>query len=33
MARNIISERIMGMPRERTPDKDIPFSEVQRGSK
>ena len=33
MARNIISERIMGMPRERTPDKEIPFSEVQRGSK
>src|SRR5262249_36591147 len=30
MARNIISERIMGMPRERTPDKDIPFSDVPR---
>jgi len=33
MARNIISERIMGMPREKTPDKEIPFSEVERGSR
>ena len=33
MARNIISERIMGMPRERTPDKDIPFRDVERGSR
>jgi alkylation response protein AidB-like acyl-CoA dehydrogenase len=33
IARNIISERIMGMPREKTPDKDIPFSEVERGSR
>ena len=33
MARNIISERILGMPRERTPDKDVPYSDVPRGSK
>jgi len=30
MARNIISERILGMPREYAADKDIPFSEVKR---
>jgi alkylation response protein AidB-like acyl-CoA dehydrogenase len=31
MSRNAISERILGMPRERTMDKDIPFREVPRG--
>ena len=30
MARNVISERVLGMPRERTLDRDIPFREVQR---
>jgi alkylation response protein AidB-like acyl-CoA dehydrogenase len=28
MARNIISERILNMPREPAPDRDIPFSQV-----
>ncbi len=28
MARNNISERVLGMPRERTLDKDVPFREV-----
>ncbi len=31
MSRNAISERILGMPRERTMDKDIPFRDVPRG--
>jgi alkylation response protein AidB-like acyl-CoA dehydrogenase len=31
MARNIISERILGMPREYAPDRDIPFSQVRQG--
>jgi alkylation response protein AidB-like acyl-CoA dehydrogenase len=30
MARNVVSERVLGMPRERTLDRDIPFREVQR---
>jgi alkylation response protein AidB-like acyl-CoA dehydrogenase len=30
MARNVISERVLGMPRERTHDKDMPFREVPR---
>lgn len=30
MARNIISERILGMPREYAADKELPFSEVRR---
>ncbi len=29
MARNIISERVLGMPREPAPDKDLPFREVR----
>jgi alkylation response protein AidB-like acyl-CoA dehydrogenase len=29
MARNIISERVLGMPRERSPDVDLPFREVR----
>ena len=31
MARNIISERILGMPREYAADRDIPFSQVRQG--
>ena len=30
MARNIISERVLGMPREYAPDRDIPFNQVKR---
>lgn len=32
MSRNVISERVLGMPRERTMDKDVPFREVPRGA-
>src|SRR5579875_3648483 len=31
MARNVVSERVLGMPRERSVDRDIPFREVPRG--
>ncbi len=31
MARNVISERVLGMPRERSSDRDVPFREVPRG--
>jgi len=31
MSRNIISERLLKMPRERAEDKDIPFREVRQG--
>jgi alkylation response protein AidB-like acyl-CoA dehydrogenase len=31
MARNIISERLLGMPRGYAADRDLPFSQVQRG--
>lgn len=31
MARNGISERLLGMPREQSDDRDIPFSQVKRG--
>jgi alkylation response protein AidB-like acyl-CoA dehydrogenase len=31
MARNVISERVLAMPRERTLDKDVPFRDVPRG--
>jgi alkylation response protein AidB-like acyl-CoA dehydrogenase len=31
MARNIISERLVGMPRGYAADRDVPFSQVQRG--
>jgi len=31
MARNIISERVLNMPREYAADRDVPFSEVRRG--
>lgn len=30
MARNVVSERILGMPREYAADKDVPFGEVKR---
>jgi alkylation response protein AidB-like acyl-CoA dehydrogenase len=32
MARNVISERVLGMPRERTLDKDVPFRDVPRSA-
>ena len=32
MQRNIISERLLGMPREWAPDKDVPFREVKRNT-
>ena len=31
MSRNIISERLLGMPRESAADRDIPFNQVKRG--
>jgi alkylation response protein AidB-like acyl-CoA dehydrogenase len=31
MARNVISERVLGMPRERTPDRELPFRDVPKG--
>jgi alkylation response protein AidB-like acyl-CoA dehydrogenase len=31
MARNIISERVLGMPREPAADRDVPFSQVRQG--
>ncbi len=31
MARNIISERVLGMPREYAADRDSPFDQVPRG--
>jgi len=31
MARNVISERVLGMPRERTFDKDTPYRDVPKG--
>ena len=30
MARNVIAERVLGMPRERTLDRDVPFRDVPR---
>lgn len=30
MARNIISERVLGMPREFAADRDVPFGQVRR---
>jgi alkylation response protein AidB-like acyl-CoA dehydrogenase len=30
MARNVIAERVLGMPRERTQDRDVPFRDVPR---
>ncbi|RAY17000.1 acyl-CoA dehydrogenase [Actinomadura craniellae] len=31
MSRNLISERLLGMPREAAPDRDVPFKQVKRG--
>ncbi|RAY16902.1 acyl-CoA dehydrogenase [Actinomadura craniellae] len=31
MARNVISERLLGMPREAAPDRDVPFKQVKQG--
>jgi hypothetical protein len=31
MSRNAISERVLGMPRERALDRDVPFRDVPRG--
>jgi len=31
MARNVVSERVLGMPRERSADRDVAFREVPRG--
>jgi alkylation response protein AidB-like acyl-CoA dehydrogenase len=31
MARNIISERVLGMPREFAADRDVPFNQVRQG--
>jgi len=31
MARNVVSERVLGMPRERVTDRDVPFRDVPRG--
>ena len=30
--RNIIAERVLGMPREWAADRDVPFKDVRRGS-
>jgi alkylation response protein AidB-like acyl-CoA dehydrogenase len=32
MSRNVISERVLGMPRERSSDKDVPFRDVPRSA-
>ena len=32
MARNVVSERVLGMPRERAVDRDVPFREVPRSA-
>ena len=32
MSRNVISERVLGMPRERTFDRDLPFRDVPRSA-
>ncbi|MDZ7675426.1 MAG: acyl-CoA dehydrogenase family protein [Acidimicrobiales bacterium] len=31
MAANVVAERVLGMPRERSGDKDVPFRDVPRG--
>jgi alkylation response protein AidB-like acyl-CoA dehydrogenase len=33
MARNVIAERVLGMPREQTRDRGIPFRDVPRGNR
>ena len=32
MARNVVSERVLGMPRERSVDRDVAFREVPRNA-
>jgi alkylation response protein AidB-like acyl-CoA dehydrogenase len=32
MARNVISERVLGMPRERSQDRDVPFRDIPHGA-
>jgi alkylation response protein AidB-like acyl-CoA dehydrogenase len=32
MSRNVISERVLGLPRERTADREVPFREVPRSA-
>jgi alkylation response protein AidB-like acyl-CoA dehydrogenase len=32
MSRNVVSERLLGMPRERTLDRDVPFRDVPRAA-
>ena len=31
MARNVVSERVLGMPRERSADREVAFRDVPRG--
>jgi alkylation response protein AidB-like acyl-CoA dehydrogenase len=33
MQLNQISERVLGLPREATPDKDVPFAQIRQGSR
>ncbi|HKU40996.1 MAG TPA: hypothetical protein VJR89_22695, partial [Polyangiales bacterium] len=33
MAANVIAERVLGMPREATPDRELPFRDVPRSKK
>jgi len=33
MQLNQISERVLGLPREPTPDRDVPFSQIRHGSR
>ena len=32
MARNVVAERVLGMPREQTRDRGIPFRDIPRGA-
>jgi hypothetical protein len=32
MSRNVVSERLLGMPRERTQDRDMAFRDVPRSA-
>jgi hypothetical protein len=33
MQLNQISERVLGLPREATPDKDVPFAKIRQGGR
>jgi alkylation response protein AidB-like acyl-CoA dehydrogenase len=33
ISRNVISERVLGMPREQMPDRDVPFRQVRRSGR